>query len=200
MGYQVLFRFLTLTALSTTIACTEVPLTTNLQSYEPITTNYSSISSGIYKSGIIFLADQIERNVDPDEKKRSTVITSFANLDDLSETSAFGRMVGEHLAHELVVRGWIVNDIRLSRDLIINASGEFLLSRDLNRLRSTVPAANIVTGTYTATGNDILLSARVVNFSTGRITSSAETRFKIDGFIANLIYKPRQTPIIKLSN
>ena len=168
--------------------------------YEPIVTRHSNTPSGVYKSGIIFIADQLERNVDPQEKARSTVVTSFANLDNLQETSAFGRLVGENLSHELHVRGWQINDIRLSRDLIVNAEGELGMSRDIKRLRAAVPAANVVTGSYTTSVDGILLSVRVVDFATGQLISSAETRFKGDAFLASLINKPRPSPLIKISN
>lgn len=168
--------------------------------YEPIVTRHSRIPSGLYKSGIIFVADQLERNVAPEEKKKSTVITSFTSLDNLVDTSAFGRLVGENLMHELYVRGWQINDIRLSRDLIINGEGEFAMSRDIKRLRSSVPAANIVTGSYTTSADGILLSVRVIDFETGQVISSAETRFKGDPFLASLINKPRPNPMVKLAN
>lgn len=172
----------------------------NQTAYEPIVSTYSSIPSGIYKSGLIFLADQLERNVDLSEKKRPTVVTSFARLDDLSETSSFGRLVGEHLMHELYIRGWAINDIRLTNNVTINEMGEFSLSRDIKRLRSAVPAANIVTGTYTTSADGVLLSVRVIDFATGQLISSAETRFQLDEFMASLVYKPRPIPIIKLTN
>ena len=168
--------------------------------YEPIVIRHSNTPSGLYKSGIIFIADQLERKVDPQEKTRSTVVTSFASLDNLQETSAFGRLVGENLSHELHVRGWQINDIRLSRDLIVNADGELGMSRDIKRLRAAVPAANVVTGSYTTSVDGILLSVRVVDFATGQLISSAETRFKGDAFLSSLINKPRSAPLIKISN
>lgn len=179
---------------------TQPMLIQNNKNYEAITSAYSAIPSGIYRSGIIFLADQIERNVDINNKNRPTVVTSLSHLDNLNETSTFGRLVSEHLLHELLVRGWSVNDIRTTQDLIINPEGEFALSRDIKRLRSAMPAENVVAGSYSITGDGILLTVRVIDFSSGRILSSAETRFKIDSFIAGLIYKPRILPVVKLTN
>lgn len=168
---------------------------------DPLVTHHSATQAGIYKSGIIFIADQIERNVKPEEKKLSTVVTSFTSLDDLAETSPFGRLLGEHLMHELMVRGWTVNDIRLSRELLINSSGELSLSRDLKRLRGTVPAANVLTGTYTVTADGVLVSARLLDFNTGQLISSAETRFAMNPFISSVLARPpRPVPIIKLNN
>jgi hypothetical protein len=93
-----------------------------------------------------------------------------------------------------------VSDIRLSKNLIINDSGEFSLSRDLRRLRDLMPAANVVTGTYTATKDGVLLNIRVLNLETGRIVSSAQTRFVRDRFMAALVDKTPVVPNVKVVN
>jgi len=215
MNYKFLYSILATTALSFSSTLIAQPViqvdpvivnktnpvvTATDRSYVPITSAYSQIPSGIYRSGVIFIADQLERNILVVNKKRATVVTSFTNLDNLSETSSLGRLVGEHLMHELIVRGWSVNDIRMNTELIIGKDGEIAMSRDVKRLRSVIPAENVVTGSYLVTGDGVLLSVRVVEFSTGSVLSSSETRLKIDPFIASLIYKPRETPMVKISN
>lgn len=169
-------------------------------SYNAITSTYSATQSGLYRSGVIFIADQLERNIDSSKKRLATVVTSFSNLDNLAETSPLGRLVGEHLLHELLVRGWAVSDVRIAKELTINRDGELAMSRDTNRLRSIVPAENVVTGSYSVTNDGVLLSVRVVDFATGLIISSAETRLKIDAFVGRLVFKPREVPIIKITN
>ena len=175
-------------------------VTQSPRSYVPITSAYSQIPSGVYRSGVIFLADQLERNVNVANKSRATVVASFTNLDNLSETSSLGRLVGEHLMHELIVRGWSVNDIRMNTELVVSRDGEIAMGRDVKRLRSIIPAENVVTGSYLVTGDGVLFSARVVEFSTGNVLSSSETRLKIDPFIAGLIFKPREIPMVKITN
>jgi TolB-like protein len=167
--------------------------------YEPIVLQGSSSSAGIFNSGMIFLADQLDRNVDPAFRSRPTVITSIASLANLNESSGLGRLVGEHLIHELQVRAWSVADIRLTRGLIVNNGGEFSLSRDMTQLRESFPIANIVTGTYSTTPDGVLLSVRVIDSSTGRVVSSGQTRFLRDRFIASLVDKPLEVPTIRLT-
>jgi TolB-like protein len=167
--------------------------------YEPIVVQSSSSSAGIFNSGMIFLADQLDRNVDPAFRSRPTVITSIASLANLNESSGLGRLVGEHLIHELQVRAWSVADVRLTRGLIVNNGGEFSLSRDMTQLRESFPIANIVTGTYSTTPDGVLLSVRVIDSSTGRVVSSAQTRFLRDRFIASLVDRPVEVPTIRLT-
>lgn len=167
--------------------------------YEPIVVQGSTSLAGVFNSGMIFLADQLDRNVDPVYRSRPTVITSIASLANLNESSGLGRLVGEHLIHELQVRAWSVADVRLTKGLIVNNGGEFSLSRDMTQLRESFPIANIVTGTYSSTPDGVLLSVRVIDSSTGRVVSSAQTRFIRDRFIASLVDKPAEVPMIRLT-
>jgi TolB-like protein len=175
-------------------------LAPNFYRYEPILNHPSGIPSGLFNSGVIFVAEQIDRNASSDDRQLSTVFNTIVDLNNLSETSSFGRLVGEHLIHELQVRGWPVSDIRLSKNLIINEAGEFSLSRDLKRIRDMMPAVNVVTGTYTSTRDGVLLNIRVLNLETGRIVSSAQTRFVKDKFMSALIDKPAMIPNVKITN
>jgi len=175
-------------------------LAPNFYRYEPILNHPSGIPSGLFNSGVIFVAEQLDRNASSDDRQLPTVFNTIVDLNNLSETSSFGRLVGEHLIHELQVRGWPVSDIRLSKNLIINDSGEFSLSRDLKRIRDLMPAVNVVTGTYTSTRDGVLVNVRVLNLETGRIVSSAQTRFVKDKFMSALIDKPSSVPNVKITN
>lgn len=167
--------------------------------YEPIVVQMSETPAGLFNTGMMFLTEQIERNAHPDSRTRPTVITSFVDLNNLSETSALGRLMGEHFMHQLQIRGWNVTDMRMTRDLIINEEGEFSLSRELKRLRGSMAAANVVTGTYTPTVDGILVSVRVLDLATGQVVSTAQTRFLRDRFVSSLVDKPRSAPIVQLT-
>jgi len=171
----------------------------SIREFEPIPNVTSTSGAGIFNAGLIFLADQLDRNSNVDVRKRITVITSFANLNDLGESSSFGRLVGENLLHEMQVRNWAVSDLRLSRSMVINEAGEFSLSRDIKRVREALPAGQVLTGTYTDTADGVLLSARIIDLGTGEVVSTAQTRFARDRFVAGLIDKPRALPVIALT-
>jgi len=174
-------------------------LTRHYTPYEPIVIQHSTSPSGVFNAGMMFLTEQIERNSHPDARVRPTVITSFANLSDLGETSHLGRLMGEHFMHQLQIRGWNVTDVRMTRELIINEEGEFSLSRELKRLRGSYSAANVVTGTYTVTMDGVLINVRVLDLASGQVVSTAQTRFLRDKFISSLVDKPRPAPVVQLT-
>jgi len=167
--------------------------------YEPIIINNSTSSPGIFNSGMIFLAEQLERNVSAETRTRPTIITTFSDINNFSDTSQFGRVVSESLMHELQIRNWNVVDVRLTKDLIINETGEFSLSRDINRIRTSNPTSNIVTGSYSVTPDGVILNIRILDVKTGLILSSGQTRLVRDKFIAYMVDKPQVTPIVNFT-
>ena len=184
---------------SAILATRDGVITRRTTAYEPIVVQHSSTPSGLFNAGMMFLTEQIERNAHPDARVRPTVITSFADLNNLGETSNLGRLMGEHFMHQLQIRGWNVTDVRMTRDLIINEEGEFSLSRELKRLRGSYSAANVVTGTYTVTMDGVLINVRVLDLASGQVVSTAQTRFLRDKFVSSLVDKPRPAPVVQLT-
>lgn len=168
--------------------------------YEPITVRRSNSQSGTFNTGIMFLADQLERNVIFDTKTKPTIVTNIVSLSDLEASSELGRLVSEHLRHELQVRLWTVSDLRLQNRITINPEGEFSLSRDIKKLRENIPTANVLTGTYTNTDEGVLVNVRILDLLTGQILSTAQTRFLKSKFIGGLMgEKSRPVPVVRLS-
>ena len=169
-------------------------------SYQPIETRQASTASGTFNANIIFIADQLDHNRDPEINAKPILVTSFSNLDNLTETTSFGRLIAEQLMHELKVRGWGVVDLRLTKSVIVNQTGEFSLSRDLGRIRESFPAGNVLVGTYSRTTDGVLISARVIDVTTGHVQSSAQSRVPRDRFVNNLVSVPVAYPVVKVGN
>ncbi len=158
----------------------------------------SRTPTGNLNSLIIFLADQLERNVDMKYIQSPVVITSFPNLDKMKETSNLGRLISESLMHELQVRRWSVIDVRLVKDIIINEEGEFSISRDIKKLRDSYKVSGVVTGTYSFTNDSIIVNARAIDIDTGVVKSSAQVAIPIDG-IESLLFSSQALQTIKIT-
>jgi len=165
---------------------------------EPLVIQPGQSPAGRFNARIIFLADQLERNVDRERVDNTFIVTSFSNLNRLSETSGLGRLIGENLIHELQVRRWRVFEMRTAKDVTINDTGEISLSRDANRIRNTFKLGGVVTGTYSIAGNDIIINARVVDNETGLVISTAQTHLPVDPFTEMLLFSKDGLPEMKI--
>ncbi len=151
----------------------------------------STTPGGNLSSLVIFLADQLERNVDRKTQFQPIVITTFVNLDNLKETSRLGRMLSENLMHEMHVRRWSIIDFRLVSHLLITESGEFSLARDLKKIKETHRVGGLVTGTYLITNNTVFVNARFMDTDTGMVLSTGQVAIPTEG-IEPLLYNAAQ--------
>ncbi len=155
---------------------------------EPLQIQQSLTQVGNFNSQMIFLADQLERNLDKKVLTNTFIVTVFADLDRLNETSSLGRLISEDLIHELQVRHWNIFDVRLTKDVIINETGEFSLSRDINKIRDTYKVGGIVAGTYSVNRNHIIVNARVIDIETGIVSSAGQVHLPLNGYAEGLLY------------
>lgn len=165
---------------------------------EPLSLQKSRSQAGNFNAKVIFLADQLERNIDKKFAGTTYIVATFSNLDKLNETTSFGRLIAENLIHELQVRKWQVFDVRLTKDIIINDTGEFTLSRDILKIRDTYKVNAVVTGTYAVHSGGITVNARVIDLDTGIVSASAQTHLPLDWYAEELIYSSESRSVVKV--
>jgi len=144
--------------------------------------------AGRFNSQIIFMADQIERNIDREGFDNTFIVTSFINLNKFSETNPLGRLVAENLIHELQVRKWKIFEFRLTDNLNIDETGEYHLSRDLRKIKDKYMVGGVVTGTYSVADGHVIINARVIDINTGFVASSAQSYMPANWFTDALLF------------
>ncbi len=165
---------------------------------EPLGILRSTTKVGRFNSEIIFLADQLERNADRKSLENTFVITTIANLNNLSETTSFGRLISENLIHEMQVRKWKVFEVRLTKDIVVNSTGEFSLSRDVQKIRDVYKIGGIVAGTYALTEGNIIVNVRVMDITSGIVASSGQIRMPVDCFTESLLFNEDRQKVMKI--
>ena len=171
------------------VSTTSAPAAPASPATAPDALAYRPANSGAarFNSKIIFLADQIERNIQHKNLLPAVLASTFVNLDDLDDTSPLGRLITENLIHELQVRHWNVYDIRLSKAVAVNPAGEFVLTRDPKLLENQYLVAGVLAGTYSVTDDEVFVNARVIDVNTGVVVSSGQISLPIDDFVARLL-------------
>ena len=106
----------------------------------------------------------------------SIVVATFVNVDNLNESSTFGRIISEQIASRFSQRGYKVKEVKFRQDTIFmqEGEGEFLLSRDLRVISEKHDASAVVVGTYGEAYNEMYVSARIINPSNGLLVSSCD--------------------------
>lgn len=111
-------------------------------------------------------------------------ITAFVDLHQLNKTTKFGRLLGESFYNELFVRGFNVLDFRGQNAINVNATGEFFITRDIEKLSKEVKNSYVLVGTYAPFGQNIIINARIIDNNDGKVVSSARAIYKTSNICA----------------
>ncbi len=101
------------------------------------------------------------------------IAASFANIDDLTQSSSFGRVTSQQLVSQLAASGYSVVDMLLRSDVYISPTeGEFLLSRAVNEISVEHNAHVVLVGTYAAGDDNVFVTAKLIRASDSVILAS----------------------------
>ncbi len=121
------------------------------------------------------LAKQLTQNKNFIDVKDSPIaITSFVSLDDLKSTTRLSNILSENLIHNMQIRGNKIIDYKTMDKIKVASHGDFLFSRDISKLRTSLNIDYVLTGTYTEYRKGTAINARVINLKTHVIVSSAQ--------------------------
>jgi TolB-like protein len=145
-------------------------------------TPYISKQSKDLNKIIIDIANQLEstNTIDLKNDKGTIAVTSFVNLNSLSKTSKFGRLLGESMLNELFSRNFYVSDFRGRGVIYVNQNGEFYITRKVSKLQTEVPNSYVLVGTYSKIGINTFLNVRILNNTTGKVVASARAIYNQD--------------------
>jgi len=102
------------------------------------------------------------------------IFTTLVNLDDLRQTSKFGRAMSESMATQLFQHGYGVVELRKVANIMIQAqNGEMILSRDAARLARQYEANAIVAGTYSLTPRTVIVNVKLLDVRSQEVLSVA---------------------------
>lgn len=152
--------FLISTLLSATmVGCTQTPSNVYLKKPSVPAVADETIVHKSYK-----IADHLMKQsnvyVDPE---RPIVVASFANIDNLSSSSTFGRMISQKISSRFTQQGYQVVELLMRKDIYIKQQkGEFLLSRALKNISLEHNAQSVIVGTYAVAKNAVYVTAKVV--------------------------------------
>lgn len=116
------------------------------------------------------------------------LVTSVANITDLDTSSALGLMISEQIGDRISQFGFPVVDLRTRKDIKIREeSGEFMLSRDVQKISRQHAAGAVLVGTYAAGRNTVYVSVRLVRPDDNRILASYDFGLPMGPDVSKLV-------------
>ena len=116
------------------------------------------------------------------------LVATFANLNDLTQSSAFGRAVAEQFVTRLVVQNYNVKELKLRENVFVQeGTGELMLSREVKDIARSHSAAMVLVGTYTPAANMVYVNTKLVRAEDGRILGAYDYTMPVNRNIRRLL-------------
>jgi TolB-like protein len=112
---------------------------------------------------------------------RPLIVATFVNIDNLNESSTFGRTVAEMVASRFTLNRYTVIEMKLRNDVYIRErNGEFILSRDLKNISLEHKAQAVIAGTYSVGNNVIYVKANIIDPMTSIVRATYNFELSIN--------------------
>jgi len=122
------------------------------------------------------------------------LVGTINDIDYLETATTFGRVLQEQISTRLTQRGYNITELKLRNNLNIKQglvnpveSGEFMLSRNLEALKGEHKAAAVITGTYTAAGEEVMVNLKLIDVATSKILGATDYSVTLDANTRRLI-------------
>jgi TolB-like protein len=126
-------------------------------------------------------------------KDNPFLIASLVNVDNLNESSTFGRMISEQISSRFKQLGYTAIELKLRTTIFIKeGSGEFLLSRELSDIVTKHNANAMVVGTYAIASDRVYLTVRIVNATDSTILASYDYSIPMTRDVFKMLLKGRE--------
>jgi TolB-like protein len=117
------------------------------------------------------------------------IVTSFANVDALGQSSRFGRMVAQIAAAAIADAGYGVTELLLSDTIFVaRQSGEFVLTRDIANLASEYSAEAVVVGTYAIARDRVYVTTKLVRARDALLLSAHSFELALGPNLQQMLY------------
>jgi TolB-like protein len=127
-------------------------------------------------------ADRVIDTASPQLSRAKPIIVATAvNVDDLDDSSTFGRLASQLVSSRLSQRGYLVRDVTYTGALTVTPeTGEMVLSREAHKLAAEADAQAVVAGAYAVGGEKIYLNIRLLGAVDGRVLSATDLVVPLD--------------------
>ena len=154
---------------STTSTIPVIPADINLIEY-----SYSAADQLISN-----LQKNVNNKFDPIVDSDLILVASFVNINHMESSSTIGRTLAEQVGSRFAQKGYAVMELKVRKNIFLKeGSGEFVLSREIEKISKKHQASAVIVGTYAEISQYLYVTAKITA-PDGRIYSSHDFRIPL---------------------
>lgn len=103
------------------------------------------------------------------------LISTLVNIDNLQESSTLGRIVSEQISARFTSAGYRMVELKFHETIYVEGSGgggEFMLSRNTERLAHAYAAQAVVVGSYAQSNDFVYINLKVIRPDTNAVLAT----------------------------
>ncbi|MBF0143331.1 MAG: hypothetical protein HQL57_08020 [Magnetococcales bacterium] len=134
------------------------------------------------------LVAELQKNHPSFHKRKPILVTTFVNRNNLDDSSALGLLISDHLSSRITQQGYAILEAKLRRNLAIRPEdGEFMLSRDIEKLSQENKAYAVVVGTYTEGRRALDMTAKIIEIRNRQVLASVDAKLPLETSTRDLL-------------
>jgi len=152
------------------------------------------IFAGCYFSGANLINDTYHYtgellNNNSLKKGDKVVLATVVDINNLDDTTQFGRTVTEEVAKQFINDGYKVIDVRANLNGIVvrKKKGEFYITRDVEKLANSIKANAIFYGTYSVAQQFVYVNLKLIDAKNHVILNSIDYRIPLTNDIKRML-------------
>lgn len=118
------------------------------------------------------------------------LVTTLVNIDQLEQSSTFGRLISEQVTSRMAQMGFGVVELKVRNGVYMKRNeGEFLLTREIKEVASAHKAQAVIVGTYAESASLIYVSLKLVNPANSMILAAHDYALPMDRQVRSMLRK-----------
>ena len=108
-------------------------------------------------------------------KNSLVVVSSFVNVNDLKQTSSFGRIISSQVASAFFNSGYRIKGMELPTELFVQSNNGFLqISSETTSVLKSFDASTLVVGIFAPGRTTAYVTLRMLDIDTGEVISTTD--------------------------
>ncbi|WP_417359951.1 FlgO family outer membrane protein [Gallaecimonas pentaromativorans] len=120
------------------------------------------------------LTDKLVQNARYVDYKTPMVVATLVDSHALSKGTALGQAMAESFTSHLHQAGYTLVDLKSQGAVNITQDGDFIFSRDADKLRAKLPVDFVLAGTYETSPEGVNVNVRIIGIKSKLVVASAE--------------------------
>ncbi|WP_130470609.1 FlgO family outer membrane protein [Candidatus Magnetaquicoccus inordinatus] len=126
------------------------------------------------------LVAELRKNHPPLGYHHPLLVATFVNRSNMDLSSEMGMVMADHVSSRITQHGYTVLEPKLRKEFSIRKEhGEFMLSRDIDKLFQENRAYAAVVGSYTESRSLLDFTVKIVEIKTRHVLASADLRLPL---------------------